>query len=362
MSVPASRIDELRADNRNRQVRWGFIWALWCAVLWGAWYVPGGAVFFEEPMLSLVDSNAQIILGALVVTVLNAVAVLIAMFVWISTLGKTREYAVTLRQPKISLWYVPAGICGMTAIFGTYLAITFVGAAFGAVAGLLYPLAGTTVARLWYNEKITGQAAIGIVVMVLGAATVFTPGLWEQLTTAGDQAWIGYLGGVMAIAGWGTEGAIAGRALDVSDPDVGLTLRFTSEVAVWLVIIVPLFIVFEGSQVLDAFGTALSNPVVMFMLIPLGLTFGFCYVSWYKSFPLIGVGRGQAIAALYGPAAIIWLWLFSSAVINWQFIVGCVLAVGGSFLLFTERRDVLEVIRAVEVGSSGTTPTTKVDE
>lgn len=348
MTLPSTRINQLRADNRNRQVRWGFIWALWCAVLWGAWYVPGSAIFFEEPLTSLVGSNQEIILGALVVTVLNAIAVLIAMFVWVSVLGKTREYAVTLRQPRISLWYVPAGICGLCAIFGTYLAITYVGAAFGAVAGLLYPLAGATVARLWYNEKITGQAAIGICVMVLGAVTVFTPGLWDQITSTGDQAWIGYVGGVMAIAGWGTEGAIAGRALDVSDPDVGLALRFTAEVGVWLVIIVPLFIFFMGSQVLDAFGTAMANPVVMLLLIPLGLTFGFCYVSWYKSFPLIGVGRGQAIAALYGPAAILWLWAFSSAEINWQFIVGCALAVVGSFLLFTERREVLEVIRSIE--------------
>jgi drug/metabolite transporter (DMT)-like permease len=362
VTIQSSRINELRSANRNRQVRWGFIWALWCAVLWGAWYVPGSAVFFEEPMASLVGSNQEVILGALVVTVLNAVAVLIAMFVWVSSLGKVREYVVTLRQPRISMWYIPAAVCGMTAIFGTYLAITFVGAAFGAVAGLLYPLAGTMVARLWYNEKITGQAAIGIVVMVFGAATVFTPGLWDQLTSAGGHAWIGYLGGLMAIAGWGTEGAIAGRALDVSDPDVGLALRFTAEVAIWLVVIVPGFVILEGRQVFDAFDIALGNPVVMFLLIPLGLTFGFCYVAWYKSFPLIGVGRGQAIAALYGPAAIIWLWLFSSATINWQFIVGCILAVGGSFLLFTERRDVLEVIRAIEVKSSEPMHTTKVEE
>jgi drug/metabolite transporter (DMT)-like permease len=151
----------------------------------------------------------------------------------------------------------------------------------------------------------------------------------------------------MAFIGWGLEGAIAGRALDVSDPDVGLTLRFTAEVLVWLVVLVPLFVIFMGSQVLEAFGAALTNPVVLLLLIPLGLTFGFCYVSWYKSFPLIGVGRGQAIACLYAPMAIVWLWLFSSVDITWQVVVGGLLAVAGSFLLFTERRDVLEVIRAV---------------
>lgn len=347
MSIQTERATELRVETRNRQVRWGFTWALWCALLWGAWYVPGSAIFYEEPMASLVGNNQELILGALVVTVLNAVAVLLAMFVWVASLGKVREYAVTLRQPRISLWYVPAGICGLSAVFGTYLAITYVGPAFGAVAGVLYPLTGATLARLWYKERITKQAALGILVLVLGAVTIFTPGLWDQITTSGGNTWIGYVGGAMAFIGWGLEGAIAGRALDVSDPDVGLTLRFTAEVLVWVVVLVPLFTVFMGPQVLDAFATVLTEPVALALLVPLGLTFGFCYVSWYKSFPLIGVGRGQAIACLYGPAAIVWLWVFSSAEITWQVVVGGALAVAGSFLLFTERRDVLEVIRAV---------------
>lgn len=347
MSAPTANFQQLRTETRNRQVRWGFIWAFNCALLWGAWYVPGYAVFYEDPMASLVNTNQELVLGALVVTVLNAVAVLIAMLVWVATLGKTRELAVTLRQPRISLWYLPAGVCGMSAVFGTYLAITYVGPAFGAVAGVLYPLTGATLARLWYKERITKQAAVGIGVLVLGAVTIFTPGLLDQITSSGGHTWLGYVGGVMAFIGWGLEGAIAGRALDVSDPDVGLTLRFVAEVLVWLVGIVPLFTVFMGTDVLDAFGAALTEPVVLALLVPLGLTFGFCYVSWYKSFPLIGVGRGQAIACLYGPMAIVWLWVFSSAVITWPVVVGSLLAVAGSFLLFTERRDVLEVLRSV---------------
>ena len=36
-----------RARYRETSIRWGFIWALWCAILWGAWYVPGYALFYE---------------------------------------------------------------------------------------------------------------------------------------------------------------------------------------------------------------------------------------------------------------------------------------------------------------------------
>jgi drug/metabolite transporter (DMT)-like permease len=78
----------------------------------------------------------------------------------------------------------------------------------------------------------------------------------------------------------------------------------------------------------------------------MGLTFGYCYSSWYKSFPLIGVGRGQAIAALYGPLALIWLFLFTHKWPGTQFVVGSAIAVIGGFVLFTERRG-LEAVRTV---------------
>ena len=342
-----ARKQQLRTEYRNRQVRWGFIWALWCAVLWGAWYVPGYAVYFEEPFVNLVGSNSELILAAMVVAFLNAIAVLLAMFVWVAVLGKTGDYVRTLRRTEISRWYLPAGLAGGLAIFGTYVAIVYVGPQFAAVAALLYPIIGAFVARLWYSERITPQATLGILVLVAGGVIIFTPGLVQEFTGTGGAGWIGYLGGAASFVGWGLEGAIAGRALDVSDPDVGLTLRFTSEVALWLVIAVPLTAIMSGAAFWSALGTALSNPAVWLMLVLMGLTFAFCYVSWYKSFPLIGVGRGQAIAALYGPFALVWLWLFTFEWPGTAFVVGALIAVAGSFILFTERRGVLEIIRAV---------------
>ncbi len=321
--LDVARKERLRIDYRNSQVRWGFIWALWCAVLWGAWYVPGFAIYSEEPFVSLVETNEQMILAAMVVAFLNAIAVLAAMFLWIGVLGKTKDYVRTLKQRKISQWYLPAGLAGGLAIFGTYVAIVYVGAQFAAVAALLYPIIGAFAARVWYSERITPRAAVGIIVIVTGGVVIFTPGLIGELTGTGTSGWIGYLAGAITFVGWGLEGAIAGRALDVSDPDVGLTLRFTAEVGLWLVIAVPVTVLLAGEKFWTALGTALTNPAVWLLLVLMGLTFAFCYVSWYKSFPLIGVGRGQAIAALYGPLALFWLFLF------------------------TEKRGVLEIIRAV---------------
>jgi drug/metabolite transporter (DMT)-like permease len=347
-----AELKALRIKSRNYQVRWGFIWALWCAVLWAAWYVPGYAIYYEQPFVDLAQGgNAGNILAAMVVAFLNAIAVLIFMFVWVGTLGKTGEYFRTLRQKRIAFWYLPAGLSGGLAIFGTYVAMVYVGPGFAAVAGLLYPLVGAMLARLWYNERITARAALGLLVLVTGAVLIFLPGLISDLGMEGNSSrWIGYVGGAMAFIGWGLEGAVAGRALDVSDPDVGLTVRFTAEVMIWVVIGVPIAWMLAGDVLWTSMGTALAQIGVWHMLVLMGMTFAFCYVSWYKSFPLIGVGRGQAIAALYGPLSLVYLWIFGGLTPDIWFAVGATVAVIGSFILFTEGRGVLEVIRAGEKG------------
>src|SRR5690606_26689455 len=140
---------------------------------------------------------------------------------------------------KVSKWYFIAAIFGgPMAIFGSFLAMGYVGAIFAAVAGLMYPIVGSILANKWYNEKITRMTMIGISMIIIGGIVVFAPGILGELK-GGSGAWLGYLGGLMAAVGFGVEGAIAGRALDVTDPDVGLTIRFTGEVFWWVAIILP---------------------------------------------------------------------------------------------------------------------------
>ena len=363
MSTPA--LQAARARYTETGVRWGFIWALWCAILWGAWYVPGTALFFEEPFASASGTTTGLLKVAAAITTLNAIFVLLAMFIWMAVLGKLRDYGRTIRQTrKVSRWLFAAAVFGgPIAIFGTYLAIAYVGAAFGAVAALLYPIIGALLARAWYHERITQRAAIGIIVVVIGGVVIFTPGLWDQITNPaeGSSAWLGYLGGIMAFVGWGIEGAIAGRALDVTDPDVALPIRFTAENAYWLLIIVPIASIFVGGDLWSLMWNGLTSGVVLLWLSLAGLTFGFCYVSWYKAFPLIGVGRGQAFADLYGMFALVWLTIFTLAAPAWQFWVGGLICILGGFIMYTERRDVLEVIRVIPVtGGDDGGPTASV--
>jgi len=279
-----TKMDQARALHRSRSVRWGYIWALWCAVFWGAWYLPGTAVWSAAPFRFMsFDTVDEFLLAAAVITAFNAVGVLLFQLLWLASLNKLGEFWRTLvRFTTISKWFFLAAIFGgPCALFGSYLAIGFVGPIFAAVAALLYPIIGATLARFWYNEKISLRAAIGILVIVGGGVTIFVPGLFSETAQTNDLVWIGYLGGAMAAFGWGVEGAVAGRALDVTDPDVGITIRFTAEALYWVFLLLPGAALVYDAPVLEMVQATFNFWAILWLLLA-GLTFGFCYVAWYK--------------------------------------------------------------------------------
>ena len=336
-----------RATYRKRSVRWGYSWAFWCAVLWGAWYIPGSAIWSEPPYKDLTfETQKEFLVAAAVITSFNAIGVVIFLFLWTGVLGKWREYGRTLRQFRgISKWYFLAAIFGgPCAIFGASLAIGFIGPIFAAVAALLYPIVGAFLARIWYNENIAARAGAGILVIVAGGVAIFAPGILAELSSSGSGAWLGYLGGAMAALGWGIEGAIAGRALDVSDPDVGIAIRFTAEVVFWVALILPGILIFTDLPLWPLIVGTFNFWAILWLSLA-GAAFGFCYVSWYKSFPLIGVGRGQAVAAFNGIFAVTYLAIFTLSFPDWNFLIGLGLTVLGGFIMFSESSEIVEVIR-----------------
>jgi len=344
-------LKSLKKQESKRKISKGYMWALFCAVFWGIWYLPGTVVWVLNPfdeMYSTIaatggDSTALII-TAVLITAFNALTVMLALMLWNGVLGKYGELGRTLKEfHPCSKWFFLASIFGgPMAILGSFIAMGFIGGAFAAVAALLYPVVGSILAYYWYGEKISKRAAIGIGVIIVGGITIFGGGLLTELSS-GNVQWIGYLGGLMAAAGWGIEGAIAGKGLDISEPDVGLTLRFLGENIIWWIIVVPVLALL--GYPMYSFALQAFEPMTMLVLIFAGITFGFCYVCWYKSFPLIGVGRGQGIGNLYGLFAIIFIFLFFGDVPEWSIIVGGTLCVIGSFVMFTEDTSALETLR-----------------
>ncbi|MCX4187085.1 DMT family transporter [Methylophaga sp. OBS4] len=332
-----------------RNQRWGFTWALWTAVLWGAWYIPGTALWYEYPYSAIgPDQQAHRLVATAVMTWLHAIAVFIFLALWNGSLGKLKDYGRTLvRFRKISKWYALASLFGgPMAIFGSYMAMGFVGPVFAAVTSLFYPVVGAVIARLWYHEKISAQAALGMAIIIMGGVVIYGPGLFGE-DLMGGYAWLGYAGGIMSAIGWGAEGAVASRAMDVTDPDVGIQCRFTFEILFWGVLILPLLMLFTDLPVMHLLVETVASIDAMKWMLLASVCHAYCYTSFYKSFSLIGVGRGEAIGNLYGVFAVIFVAAVTLELPEWYFIVGLILTVTGSFVMFREPPESIAELRSV---------------
>ncbi len=332
----------------------GITCALLCAVVWGIWYVPGDLVWSLEPFVSMMNDiegthskDAAFIVMALLITALNATFIVLTLSVWNIGVRKFKEIKRTIRQTKLTTKYFffAAACGGPIAITGTFLATGFVGAGFAACASLVYPIIGTVLSMTWLKQKMTRRIFLGILIVMLGGLSIYAGGLIEDITS-GNARPLGYIGGLMAVIGWGIEGAVAAKGLDVSDSDVALTIRFIMEVAIWWLFIIPILILL-GFPVLK-YTLMIFDPITLLVLTVLGFTFGFSYVTWYRAFPLLGVGMGQSLGSLYGLFAVVFLFLFVGQGQSWTLLLGAALCITGTFVMFTEKTSRIESLRELD--------------
>ena len=331
-----------------RNQRWGFLWALWLAILWGAWYVPGTALWFEAPYVNIpADATGVRLAATAVMTWVHAIAVFMFLLLWNLVLGKVSDYGRTLvRFRRISKWYALASLCGgPLAIFGSCLAMFYAGPIFAAISSLLFPVVGAIIARLWYQERISARAALGMAIIIGGGLAIYAPGLFGETATAHPDAWLGYLGGAMSALGWGAEGAVAGRAMDVSDPDVGIQCRFSFEVLFWGLLILPAIGLLTSIPVTRLLADTLANSRALVWILLAAATHAYCYTSWYKATSLIGVSRCGGIGNLYAVFAILFIAGFTLELPAWYFVVGLALTIGGSFVMFSEPAESVSQLR-----------------
>ena len=342
--MSASSIAEVRQRHRKISYAWGFRWALITAIMWGAAFMPAGAAWFLKPL-----NEIPLLMGAVIMTAFGAVFIVGFMLLWLAAAKKLREYWLTLKNFRVSSWYFAAAILGgPIAYFGMYIAMGYVGPVFSILASLMYPAVGAIASWIVHNERISKRCALGIATIILGGVALYIPDIIAEFSS-GTGNWIGYLGGLMCAFGWGLEGVVAAKALDVTDADAGLAGRFTAESIYWFAIIIPL-INFKF-PIWNAVGQTLSNGTLMLLLLVAGIAFSWTYLSWYKSFPLVGVARGQAVASMSGFTTIVFTAIFTLALPSWHFVLAAVVIIGGAFLMITEGSDNLEVIR--DTGSSG---------
>ncbi|MCL2509468.1 MAG: EamA family transporter [Methanomassiliicoccaceae archaeon] len=361
-------VNEKMVEAHKKRVRYGYLMALFCAVFWGIWYVPGTFIWNFDPVIyfqGVVDglSNAQVdllgggyapsttafLVAAVMITALNAAFVIFSYFIWNLCLGRKKFSEMkrsVLELRACTKYYFFGAICGgPIAILGSFIAMGYIGGFFAAVAALAYPVIGTLLSRVWLGQKISHRAILGIIIILIGSFTAFGVVMYHELQGAGNM--IGIVGGLMALCGWGVEGAIAAKGIDVSEPDIAITMRFGMENLIWWIIALPIVTIFYP-QVWSYIWMMLTDPVILVTLVMVGLTFGFCYVAWYKAFPLIGVGKGQGVGSLYGICSLIFLVLFIGVsstfgsddhVYMISLVIGAILCTVGTLVMFTEKAD-----------------------
>ena len=346
-----SSLDDFIKANHKKKFRFGIIAALLCAVYWGVWYVPGYAVwempdFLPAAMVNMENagygSDVTYTMACILLCLVNAIIDTLILFIWNGALGKIGELKRTFVEFKAAnIYFVYAGICGAGAVFGTYVAAQFLNPGFAAVAGVLYALVGTIMSVLYLHQKVTKRGYIAVVIMIVGAFVLFAGTIFGGAESSNMT--LGIIGGAMCVICWGLEGTFAGKALDYCEPDCGIQLRFFWETVLWIIVCVVLAI--SGVPIFSTMASIVTDPYILLVVILLGFSFAWCYVTWYKSFPFIGVARGQAIGSLYAACSIVFMVLFfgvDNAIGGHDMahvlptIGGLIICLFGSYLIATE--------------------------
>jgi drug/metabolite transporter (DMT)-like permease len=92
----------------------------------------------------------------------------------------------------------------------------------------------------------------------------------------------------------------------------------------------------------------ITHDKAMLWIVLAAACHAYCYTAFYKSFSLIGVGRGEAIGNLYAVFALIFIAAFTLQFPQWYFVLGLIFTVLGSFVMFSESAESVANLRDVD--------------
>ncbi len=342
----------LRMINRRKKIRYGFMMGGFLALLWGFWYVPGSIMWVIDPFLSLYNDMAVIhgetsamIITAVLITGANALMAGIVLILWNGHLRKFSEMKRTIVEIRsVSKYLMAAAICaGPIAVFGSYLATGFAGAAFSAVAALAFPVVGSILTTKFAGQRMTRKALIGILAIVVGCISIYVGGLIGEIRS-GDMQLMGLIGGLMAVFGWGLEGLVVAKGMDLSEPDAAFHIKALFEIVIWWIIIIPILII-AGIPIHHYVLGIFTDPTALLVVICSGFAFGYCTICYYKAYPMIGAGRAMGLSAMNAMVAVIILFVLTGSIPAWTVIIGGILCIVGLVTMFSDSDENLDCLR-----------------
>ena len=347
-------LEEIITREKKNRIKWGFVWVFLTAVFWGAGYVPIQTVWsIPEAATGFGISGAagNIIASLLVSALMAIIFILFLAFVWCGSMGKIKDSVQVLTNWRVSKWIFIGAICGgPVAIFGSLLCSSYLGAAFSAAVGLLSAVIGAFLGRVLNKEKLSKNAIIGIAVILIGGIIILNPVdiANEIMNPASDGVMLGYLGAIASFIGWGFEGNMVVRSLDLTDTDASMPIRYLFESLIWVCIAFPVAAVLLGGEFIDALVMCFTDPAILFWILICAATLGMCYVCQYKSFATLGVGRTLSIQSFYVPISFVLLFIFMGVPLGVTLVIGAIIAVIGVFVMYKESSSLMSSNRSLE--------------
>lgn len=285
----------LRQRQTAVRYNWGFRFALWCAILWAVGYQGIDLLVHNDALLGMTFAGANPLLVGLAIAVVFTVLLTAVSLVWVAANRGIHDWLRTVVQFNTAnlLLFASAAVGGLVALI-SYVVTFQANSGFAVAMVMFYSSIGTAMAHLWYKEKVSRRGIIGLAIIALGCLLLY---LSESGASGGD--WLVVLGmGIFAGLGWGVEGALANRAMDVVDSNVAMSIRFTYEAVIWLAVFVISLAMGQGGELTEAAGALIATPPAFFMLLLAAFAIHFDYLCWYKSFVYCGVSRGLAVSTV----------------------------------------------------------------
>lgn len=348
-------LEEQSLKVRKRRVMWGLVWAILCAAFWGIGYVPLDIQWMVPPFnnnAGLTD-NAYLICSIFMAATQAMIYTVIMFLIWAGLTGKFKETVRTIAHAKFDKSIIMGAVFGgPCAVFGTCLAVGYIGGSFASAMAMMSSLVGAFAGVVYYKEKATIKMAVGLALILIGGLFVLNPSqMIENIThpESPDGIILGYIGGILAAVGWGVEGVFLAKVLDIADADSVIPVRYTLEALIWVIIILPITCIWLGpdlfvnvaSQVFTSVDFLAWEAIACFWM-------GFCYAFMYKAYPLIGVGRTMSFLSFNVVFTFIAEYIFIGHVTGWWIVVGGIIAIIGKLVMYWERTTVTDSARKLE--------------
>ncbi len=196
-----------------------------------------------------------------------------------------------LLRTKTGLLVVVAAVIGAPlGMSGYVFAINQIGAAYTTAITAFFPAYGAVIAHIFLKERMKSYQWLGLAVcLVAVAALSFNP----DETVTGNW-FLGVLGSLVCVIGWGTEACIISYALRFgeADDECCLQIRQTTSAVVYMVLILP---------ILGGWGCAIdamfsdAMPIIILAAI-IGTS---SYLFYYKAIDRIGAAKSMALNISY---------------------------------------------------------------